>query len=48
MPDVQARIRGLGGDVGAISVEQFGDMNRSEYERFGKLVRDANIKADGS
>ncbi|MBG9388359.1 Bug family tripartite tricarboxylate transporter substrate binding protein [Caenimonas aquaedulcis] len=48
MPDVQARIKGLGGEVGAISVEQFSDMNRGEYERFGKLVRDANIKADGS
>mgnify|MGYP006149094109 CR=1 FL=1 len=47
MPDVQARIKGLGGDVGAISVEQFSEMNRNEYERFGKLVRDANIKADG-
>jgi tripartite-type tricarboxylate transporter receptor subunit TctC len=48
LPDVQARIKGLGGEVGAISVEQFTEMNRNEYERFGKLVRDANIKADGS
>ncbi|MES3003494.1 MAG: tripartite tricarboxylate transporter substrate binding protein [Pseudomonadota bacterium] len=48
MPDVQTRIKGLGGEVGAISVEQFSDMNRGEYERFGKLVKDANIKADGS
>jgi tripartite-type tricarboxylate transporter receptor subunit TctC len=48
LPDVQAKIRGLGGEVGAISVEQFSEMNRNEYERFGKLVRDANIKADGS
>ncbi len=47
MPDVQARIRGLGGDVGAISVEQFANMNRGEYERFGKLVKDANIKPEG-
>ncbi len=48
MPDVQARIKGLGGEVGAISVEQFSDMNRNEFERFGKLVKDANIKAEGS
>jgi tripartite-type tricarboxylate transporter receptor subunit TctC len=47
LPDVQSRIRGLGGDVGALSVEQFADMNRQEYERFRKLVRDANIKAEG-
>ncbi len=46
LPDVQARIRGLGGDVGSISVEQFAEMNRSEYERFGKLVKDANIKPE--
>jgi tripartite-type tricarboxylate transporter receptor subunit TctC len=45
--DVQARIRGLGGEVGTLSGEQFADMNRQEYERFRKLVRDANIKSEG-
>lgn len=48
LPDVQARIKGLGGDVGGMSLEQFAEMNRNEFERFGKLVREANIKADGS
>ena len=47
LPDVQARIRGLGGDVGTLSAEQFAEMNRQEYERFRKLVRDANIKGEG-
>ena len=47
LPDVQARIRGLGGEVGALGVDQFADMNRQEYERFRKLVRDANIKGEG-
>ena len=47
LPDVQARIRGLGGDVGNASLEQFADMNRQEFERFGKLVKDANIKPEG-
>ena len=47
LPDVQARIRGLGGEVGTVSGEQFATMNRREYERFRKLVHDANIKADG-
>jgi hypothetical protein len=28
-------------------VDQFADMNRQEYERFRKLVRDANIKGEG-
>ena len=35
-------------EVGAIGLEQFTEMNRAEFERFGKLVREANIKADGS
>jgi tripartite-type tricarboxylate transporter receptor subunit TctC len=47
MPDVQARIKGMGGDVGSLVSTQFAEMNRMEFERFGKLVRDANIKADG-
>jgi tripartite-type tricarboxylate transporter receptor subunit TctC len=47
LPDVQARIKGMGGDVGTLSGEGFGEMNRSEFERFRKLVKDANIKADG-
>ena len=47
LPDVQARIRNLGGEVGTLTGEQFADMNRQEYERFRKLVRDANIKGDG-
>ncbi|MEJ8840608.1 Bug family tripartite tricarboxylate transporter substrate binding protein [Ramlibacter sp. AN1133] len=47
LPDVQARIRGLGGEVGTLAGEQFAEMNRQEFERFRKLVRDANIKAEG-
>ena len=46
LPDVQARLRGLGGEPGAITVEQFAEMNRAEYERMGKLIRDNNIKAE--
>ena len=46
LPDVQARIKGLGGEVNILPVEQFAEMNRAEYERYGKLVRDANIKAE--
>jgi tripartite-type tricarboxylate transporter receptor subunit TctC len=46
LPDVQARIKGLGGEVNILPVDQFADMNRAEYERYGKLVRDANIKAE--
>ncbi|MBL8309094.1 MAG: tripartite tricarboxylate transporter substrate binding protein [Burkholderiales bacterium] len=46
LADVQARLRGLGGDPGGMTVEQFATLNRSEYERFGKLIRDANVKLD--
>jgi tripartite-type tricarboxylate transporter receptor subunit TctC len=47
MPDVQARIRGLGGDVGTLVGEPFADMNRKEFARYQKLLKDANIKAEG-
>jgi tripartite-type tricarboxylate transporter receptor subunit TctC len=46
LPDVQAKLRGLGGEPGNISVEQFAAMNKAEYERFGKLIKTANIKAE--
>ena len=46
-PEVQARIKGMGGEVGSLTMEQFADMNRQEFERFRKLVRDASIKVDG-
>jgi hypothetical protein len=37
----------MGGEVGTLTGDGFADMNRQEFERFRKLVRDANIKADG-
>ena len=46
LPDVQAKLKGLGGEPGNISVEQFAAMNRAEFERFGKLIKTANIKAE--
>jgi tripartite-type tricarboxylate transporter receptor subunit TctC len=46
LPDVQERLRGLGGEAGALTQEQFGEMNRAEFERFGKLIKAANIKAE--
>lgn len=47
LPDVQARIKGMGGDVGTLTADGFAEMNRQEFERFRKLVKDANIKAEG-
>ena len=47
-PDVVARIKGLGGDILPLTPEQFGEMNRSEFERYGRLVREAGIKPEGN
>jgi tripartite-type tricarboxylate transporter receptor subunit TctC len=44
LPDVQAKLKGLGGEPGNLSVDQFAQLNRQEFERFGKLIRQANIK----
>ena len=46
LPDVQAKLRALGGEPGGVSVEQFAALNKSEFERFGKLIREANVKID--
>ena len=47
LPDVQARLKGIGGEPGTLTIEQFTKLNRDEYERFGKLIKSANIKIDG-
>ena len=47
LPDVQARLKTLGGEPGDLTVEQFTEMNRAEFERFGKLIKTANIRTDG-
>jgi len=44
LPDVQTKLKSLGGEPGHMSVEQFSNLNRQEYERFGKLIKHANIK----
>lgn len=41
---VGASAGGLGGEPGALTLAQFADMNRAEYERFGALIRKAGIK----
>jgi tripartite-type tricarboxylate transporter receptor subunit TctC len=46
LPDVQQRLRGLGGEPGALTREQFAAMNRAEFDRFGKLIREAGIKLE--
>lgn len=46
MPDVQAKLRGLGGEPGDIGLAAFAQMNRSDYDRFGTLIKQANIRID--
>jgi tripartite-type tricarboxylate transporter receptor subunit TctC len=46
MPEVRRKLQDLGGEPGTLTAEQFGAFNRADYERAGKLVRDANIKIE--
>ena len=46
MPDVRKRLEGLAGEPGAMSAAEFAAMAKSDYERSGKLVKDAGIKGD--
>ena len=45
MPEVRAKLQNLGGEPGTLTAEQFNAMNRSDFERFGRLVREAGVKA---
>ena len=44
LPDVQAKLKGLGGEPGNISPDEFSKINKQDYEKFGKLIKLANIK----
>ena len=46
LADVQQRLKALGGNSEDLTTQQFTDFNVSEFERFGKLVKTANIKAE--
>jgi len=46
MPDVRKRLESLAGEPGAMSAAEFAAMAKSDYERSGKLVRDAGIKGE--
>jgi hypothetical protein len=46
MPDVAERFNGLAGEPGNMSTAELAQLNRADFERFGKLVRDAEIKAE--
>ena len=46
LPDVQKRIAGLAGEPGRMSVAEFAELNRADYERYGKLIRETGIKLE--
>ena len=46
LPDVQKRLIGLGGEPGTLTQEQFGAMVRTDFDRFGRLIKDANVKME--
>ncbi|MBL0143256.1 MAG: tripartite tricarboxylate transporter substrate binding protein [Betaproteobacteria bacterium] len=45
-PEVKERLAGLGAIVSPSTPQQLADLVRSDYERYGKLIREANIKAN--
>ena len=46
LPDVQKRLIALGGEPGKLTQEQFAAQVKSDYERFGRLIKDANVKIE--
>ena len=45
-PKIKSRIADLGGDVLALSPHEFGRLIADETEKWGKVIRAANIKAE--
>jgi tripartite-type tricarboxylate transporter receptor subunit TctC len=45
-PDTRARLSALGGDASFSTPEQAAELLRREYEQWGRVIRDAGIKAD--
>jgi tripartite-type tricarboxylate transporter receptor subunit TctC len=45
-PDVQKRIANLAGEPGTLTMEQFAELNRADYARYGKLIRDSAVKLE--
>jgi len=45
-PDVAKRLVGLGGEPGNATQAEFIALVKSDYDRFGKLIKDANVKLE--
>ncbi len=46
LPDVQAKLKALGGEPGGMTPEQFTVFNQREFEGFGQLIRRAGVKLE--
>jgi tripartite-type tricarboxylate transporter receptor subunit TctC len=46
MPDVRSKIEGMGGVVAGSSLRETNDLLNSEFDRWAKVVKERNIKAD--
>jgi tripartite-type tricarboxylate transporter receptor subunit TctC len=46
LADVRKRLVGLGGEPGAMTTEQFSAMNKADFDRSGKLIKDAGIRME--
>ena len=46
MRDIQERMAAAGFEVGATSVPEFAAFVKRDFERYGKVIRQANIRAD--
>jgi tripartite-type tricarboxylate transporter receptor subunit TctC len=46
LPDVQQRLKALGGSSTDMTTQQFTEFNINEFNRFGKIVKEANVKAE--
>jgi len=45
-PDIVSRFREMGFEPTGVLAEQFGEIVRRDYERWGQLIRENNIRAD--
>ena len=46
LPDVQQRLTAMGAEHGALTPQQAQQLLKSDAERWGRIIREANIKAD--
>jgi tripartite-type tricarboxylate transporter receptor subunit TctC len=44
LPNVRETVANLGGDIGAMTPQEFAELQRADRERFGTLVREAGIR----